>query len=508
MNEYQNTYEKEINLMELFVFCLKKWRWVLISMLLIGLLAGGYKYRSISKSNQAIVSGEANEGETEEETKEEKDEIEEIEVPGPEDYTDRYETAIERNLASLEEQEKYMKDSVIMQLDGNHLPTGILTFYVAVGEEAAGANVLDTLVSAYAAYVRDGRLAKELEDVDPDVSLSDLQYLLSFSNNQSGVSGVTMAQLETGWPTQNVLEIRIFAKNETLCAAYLEAIEEAVLAYSQELQATLPAHELRVLAATQSERVSSSIIDNQRQIVANITATFKNVQALQAELKAYKEAKIAEEKAKEEGTEPPVPETETKAEEEAVKPVWVNPVSGAVKFAVIGLVLGVFLAGFAAILVYITSGKLQSVECFEEEFGMKLLGRVSNAGNGKKNFIDRLVYRLEEGPYADIPYEEQVKIVAANVKAASKGLQKIMLAGTMSEKALEDICAKLKAEIAGVEFSPYKQLVFCAAALEEVGEYDGVLFLERKEVSATKLIHQEKELVESRDVKVIGAVAV
>ncbi len=502
MNEYQNTYEKEINLMELFVFCLKKWRWVLIAMLLIGLLAGGYKYWSINKSNQAVLSAEGQEKEEETETEEE----EEIVVPGPQDYTDRYEVAIEKSLESLEEQEAYMKDSVIMQLDGNHLPTGILTFYVAVGEEAAGANVLDTLVSAYAAYVRDGRLAKELEDVDPDVSLSDLQYLLSFSNNQSGVSGVTMAQLETGWPTQNVLEIRIFAKNETLCAAYLEAIEEAVLAYSQELQATLPAHELRVLAATQSERMSSSIIDSQRQIVANITASFKNVQALQAELKAYKEAKIAEEKAKEEGAADSA-EEKKEGETETVKPVWVNPVSGAVKFGIIGLVLGVFLAGFAAILVYITSGKLQSVECFEEEFGMKLLGRVADTGKGK-NFIDRLVYRLEEGPYADIPYEEQIKIVAANIKAASKGLQKIMLAGTMSEKVLEDVCAKLKAEITGVEFSTYKQLVFCAAALEEVNEYDGVVFLERKEVSTTKLIHREKELVESRDVKVIGTVAV
>lgn len=485
MNEYQNTYEKEINLMELMVYCLKKWRWILISMLIVGVLAGGYKYWSISKSNQAAL---ANQKEQQEEAEKE-DNIGEENI-GLEDFTERYELVIQENLENLENQEEYMKDSVIMELDANHLPTGVLTLYLEIDETEVGTNALDTLITAYYSYAIDGRLAQEMAEVDVDVSEADLQYLLSFSNRQSSASGAIVAQLESVWPTQNVIEFRVVARDKATCEKYLEAMQEAILAYGRELQRTLVSHEVQVLASTYSERINTSILDYQKQILASYTATFKNLQALQTELKTYVETQEEAEKEK---------------EEEAV--TLASPVSGAVKFAVVGVVLGVCLAGFAAILVYITSGKLQSVECFEEEFGMKLLGRVSKA-SGKKNAIDRLVYRLEEGAYAELPYEEQIKIVAANVKAASKGLQKIMLAGTMSEKVAEEFCVRLKAEIAEVEFSEYKQLVFCAAALEDLGAYDAVLFLEKKEVSVAKLIRREKELAETRNVKVIGAVAV
>ena len=43
MNEYQETYEKEISLMDLMFYCLKKWRWIVSSMLILAELAGGYK---------------------------------------------------------------------------------------------------------------------------------------------------------------------------------------------------------------------------------------------------------------------------------------------------------------------------------------------------------------------------------------------------------------------------------------------------------------------------------
>ncbi|MCI8566638.1 MAG: hypothetical protein HFI39_10035 [Lachnospiraceae bacterium] len=489
MNEYQSTYEKEINLMELLVYCLKKWRWILIAMLAMGLLAGGYKYWSISRSNQAALT--VQEGETE--AKEEEAKETEEEAKERQKLIENYQLVIEKSRQKLQALEDTLNNCGLMQWDASHMQMGTITFYLNVGETEQHSNALDTLIAAYRYYVTDGRLAKKLLEFDETVTLTDMSYLIGFSDNRGAASGATVAQLETDWPTQNVMVVRVYAESEEICQKYMEAAQEAVLAYGRELRTTLENHELRLLATTQTERSNDSIRDYQAQTLADYTAAFKNLQALQAELSALEAAGEAVE--------------EAEAEKEAA-PAIVSPVSGAVKFAVIGLVLGVFLAGFAVILVYIMSGKLQSVESFEEEFGMKLLGRATDAGKAKKGPIDRLVYRLEEGPYADIPYEEQLKIVAANVKAASKGLQKIMLAGTMSEAALADVCAKLKEEISEVEFSEYKQLVFCAAALEELGEYDGVLFLEKKEVSATKLIHREKELAETRNVRVIGAVAV
>ena len=52
MNEYQETYEKEISLVELMFYCLKKWRWIVAAMLAVAVAAGCYKYMSTVKGNQ------------------------------------------------------------------------------------------------------------------------------------------------------------------------------------------------------------------------------------------------------------------------------------------------------------------------------------------------------------------------------------------------------------------------------------------------------------------------
>ena len=59
MNEYQETYEKEISLIELMFYCLKKWRWIVASMLILAVLAGGYKYQATVKGNALKKEAEA-----------------------------------------------------------------------------------------------------------------------------------------------------------------------------------------------------------------------------------------------------------------------------------------------------------------------------------------------------------------------------------------------------------------------------------------------------------------
>ena len=188
-----------------------------------------------------------------------------------------------------------------------------------------------------------------------------------------------------------------------------------------------------------------------------------------------------------------------------------SPAKEAVKFAVIGLVLGAFLAAFVLVVVYLMSGKLQSTESFREEFGMPLLGQVTKAPAKKRlfGFVDKWLQRMEEGEYADITYEEQLKIVAANLKNAVSregGIKKLMLAGTMGKEEAEAFSASLASELEGVSLSAYERIVFQAAALEDLDSYDGVLFLEKKGASYTKLIKKEKDLADDRNIRVLGAV--
>ena len=71
---------------------------------------------------------------------------------------------------------------------------------------------------------------------------------------------------------------------------------------------------------------------------------------------------------------------------------------------------------------------------------------------------------------------------------------------------MAEICEQLAEEIEDVTFSLYRQIVFHAAALKKLEYYEGILFIEKKGESYEKLIRQEKELADHRDVKVLGMV--
>ena len=65
---------------------------------------------------------------------------------------------------------------------------------------------------------------------------------------------------------------------------------------------------------------------------------------------------------------------------------------------------------------------------------------------------------------------------------------------------------KISEEIEEITFSPYRQIIFHAAALKKLEYYDGIVFIEKKEESYERLIRQEKELALDRNVSVLGVI--
>ncbi len=193
--------------------------------------------------------------------------------------------------------------------------------------------------------------------------------------------------------------------------------------------------------------------------------------------------------------------------------VFEDPVSSAVSFAAVGMIGGAGLVCLICCMSFIMSGKLQSENNFQEKFGMPLLGVIRKSESKKKvfRFVDRWIRKLEEGPYAKIPRKEQIKIAAVNVQAAihrnpEEKIKRVMLAGSVSGDDVIEVCEQLAEEIEDVTFSPYRQVVFHAAALKKLEYYEGVLFIEKKGESYERLIRQERELAVDRSIKVLGVI--
>jgi hypothetical protein len=204
-------------------------------------------------------------------------------------------------------------------------------------------------------------------------------------------------------------------------------------------------------------------------------------------------------------------EGEVEVESEPI--IFENPLSSSVKFAVAGMICGAFLLCLIFYMSYVMSGKLQNESNFQKKFGMPLLGIIRKRQPKKKifGFIDKWINQLEEGPYAKIPRNEQIRIAAVNVQSAihrnsEEKIKRVMIAGTVASDDVIEISERIAEEIGDVTFSSYKQIVFHAAALKKLEYYEGVLFIEKIGESYEKVIAMEKELTINRNIKILGAI--
>lgn len=484
MDDNQELRQEEINLMDLIFYCMEKWRWIVVFMVILAIAAGAYKYRSTVQENQ--TKEEAARALSEEDD----DDVNIVKVDMQ--SVAFYEQAIAENTAALDKQKEYLDKSAVMEMDSYHVATGTLSYYIE------GSEHLDSLLAAFSAYVSDGRLAEKLNDVDSDISVEDLRYLISFKNSFDAIYKVEDNQtLKASAPENTVFQIVIRMPDDSSCNSYLKAANEAIAAYSSRLHSELGEHKLNLLASTQSEMMDSDIKNYQDNTRTAYLTAVRNLQALRTELETLMNtAEIPEEP------------------DETGAVVLANPKTSAIKYALVGLVLGAFVVCFVLMLLYMMGGKLQNTDNFNMEYGMPLLGVVRDTGRKKKlfGFIDNWVFRLREGSYASIGFEEQIKMAASNVHAAiarrspEEELQKIMLAGTMPEKDAAALCTQLSKELQGVSLSPYMQIVYQSSALKELENYDGILFLEKKGASASSMILQERKAASDRNVTVLGAV--
>lgn len=506
MKEEQTIKEVEISLADLLFFCLEKWRIIVVFMLLFSFVAGGYKYldtvaKNRVKQQKILESGtEGKETESGEASQEKAAKPGAYEVDG--EAAASYRQAVVESECALQRQEAYLKQSVIMQFDPYRVSTGTLNYRL----ESKGDT--EALLSAYEAYVTDGGLAMDLHQANPEVSVEDLRYLTSFTCHvdSSYIVGEDQSIQEI-YPQKALFKLQIRMPEDVLCVSYLEQAQKCVKDYAERLQAEVAGHELTLLSSAQSEITDFTLRDQQNALQSTHVAAVKNLQALKGELDAILLAKNAGMPGEEEQKE------ETEEVEEA-DIVLEDPVSTAVRSTALGAVMGAFLACFIFLLYYIMSGRLQSIEGFDTIYEMPLLGflYVPEKKGRFLGFVDNWIYRARCGVYAGIGFEEQTKMAFINVRAAMEKIRtgeekkRILLAGTIGEAETAGLCDKLALEMQGTSFSPYQQMPFQLSVLGECENYDAVLFLERRGVSYSQLIVQERKLMAAGDIAVLGAV--
>lgn len=456
---YENQ-ERELNLKAMFISAARHWRGMLIAALVLALLLGGVKVlgglRSVAdeKANAALM------------------EAYEADCLAYADKLAALNTKIQMVEEDISQQREYLENSILMQMDHHNacVATVSLVVYAPGTLEEGTAQQNSTLAyviaDAYRVAMLDGRMInKAAEALNMDARY--LQELISLpceveDETQKGplvTVNVRCKDMETG---------------EKVVSMLLEALGTV---YQQVAEGVAP-HTINVVGNSVTMKVDDELAVRQAEEDDRLLE-YNDL------LEEYQEMV-------EELTVPVMPELGIG-----------GTVKSAVKYALVGAVVGVFLVAAWACVAFAVGDKVYSAEELRSRFGILLLGKVS-LNKRRTFFVDKWLDRLENR--GKTPEEGAYSVIRANVRNYSAGVDTLLIAGGAGSEAAEQVARELAKELPGVTLLPGGSLLECPDAVEALGKCGGVILVERCGVSRYSAVSRELELIESVRKPLLGCV--
>jgi len=446
-----NGYESEIDLKDLLFHILYKWRILLIAGLIGSILLGGYKFFC----NTREARGE--EGKCKE--------IREYEIALAEYELNKanYERSISDYQKWIEQQETYMKKSVLMQVNPYDKPTASADVFVKL-DNTEWSDLPDNI------------------NLDPTDSLI-LVYTSNFLSTidwepiekLTGVEALYLKELL--WVTtdynSNTFTVGIVYRDGATAQQILDIIMGQVITRYQSMDMDINRHTISVVNQALTHSIDSTLADLQKS---------------NADTLAYYEQIIIDYRKNLESLEAPV------------KPHSVR------KYLVVGFAAGIFLVAVCYGLAYLLGGKLHSEKELRERYGYRLLGIVSPVEkNGLFQWVDRLLKRLE-GAERQATGDEAYQLVAINLTNLVGKNKNIVTTGTIDISKLQKLTESVAASLKEVTLSVAENVNMTAETLKRLPEYDAVILVEEKDKSSLAEIQKEQETITALNKPILGYV--
>lgn len=459
---YDNNYEQEIDLKDLCFYFLYRWRLILVVAVILALAVGGFKVAKemVSRQDAELVE-------------ESRENYEEQVV-----LYERNLASYERNIASfsknVEDQETYVQNSILMQIDPYKKPRANADVQIRLAEsewefipESMTQDPADSIVRAYGANIVQGTDWEPIEKM-------------------TGVDAIYLKELvSAGWDFgSNQVTLEVCYLDEETAVAIRDEILDQMLARKREIARVAGEHTVTIMNESSGVITDLGLADRQKQNSDRID----NYQKLLTEKeKALKDLK-----------EPEVPTTLSRREVAKV----------GIKYAVLGGVMGGFLIVFLYGVLYLMGPKLRSEEAMKSQYGFRVLGAFSlPERTGFLCGIDRWLERLEGT--AERPSEDTVlRRAAVNIWNYAGEAKEILVTGTVALERLQELCDRLAENLDGIRLVPCENLNVNTDTLKRIAECEGVVLIEERGVSLNREIMKEKEVLDSLKRNVIGCIVV
>lgn len=371
-----NEEEVQIDLMTLLHYILRKWRSIIVVMLIVAVVANLYSVKKSMSEAAAVSTTEEVDIEKQIENAKEEltaDELEQVE---------RVYSMYEYNSQLYQENKEYLEKSVLMQLNPNEIPTVMLNYQFK--KDQADEELSNIFTMYENALLDEDTCTAIIQVFGEEYANTSVRELISVTDTENGQnSDIIKLQKDKN---SGILSIQIYAGSEEQCKQVAEIVKTRVLEYTEQLQQIFGNYTVNAISE-QYYISSDSNLNMQKSDVVNVVneacTAIKNITSGLSEKQiGYFNllAKDCED------------QTLVKEDTQETANLTANVQYISMKYILIGLLAGMFLAVCWYAVIYIMTQTVKDVDEVKIITNLPVFGTVLRSNeNGKRNVIDRWI---------------------------------------------------------------------------------------------------------------------
>ena len=495
--------EVQIDIVNLFHYILKKWRIVVIAMLVLGVVADLYYVKESSSNAAAVESQTIEEDSIETQIKNAKENLTEDEIQ----QVDRVYTMYAYNEDSYQENAEYLDSSLLMQLNPEEIPAVQLNYQISrnISEEE-----IRNIMTMYESALLDEISCADIVDViGKKYKNTAVKELVSITDNISGNDGENIVMVQN--VDSGILNIRIYALEQKQCEKIADVIKNRMQAYTEQLQQVFGEFSAQNISEQYYLSSDSTVSTQKMNVVSamnsaysymnNVTNGFTEDQLTYFNLltKPLDESMNQEKK----------DTADQNMADTAVKMDYFST-----KYVLVGVIAGAFLVALWYACVYIISQTVKDTDDLKLVTGVPVFGAVLGTGKPDKRskldkWIDSFFSRGKKKEEETVLLERICHEI--ELQAKKKEVKNILLTSSAGTEDIALIMDKVQQKLIELGVSVVKSDSIASdsiEALEQLQKADGVVFVEQLMKSSREDIRKETELCSRYQVEMLGNVAV
>lgn len=376
---------------------------------------------------------------------------------------------------SIQQQETYNANSLLMQIDPYNKYVATMSYYVDTNYQIMpeyqyqNIDYGPRLVQMYTEYLTGGEMYTEIaEGLSVSHDIRFIEELFEISSYHS----------------MGMLEIQVCAVSQEMCQEIMDIISQGMKTKHAEANQLIGDHSLAELNKNISVVVDLALDETQKQNIQTITASTIILEEKQEALEEWEREKV-----------PEVPYSLR------------SVIKTLIKATIIGAVLGAVLVMAVEIACYVSGDRIVGTPEFQARCALNVLGELPEEKK-KKCWMDRWVDRIGKVTLRSSNEKQLAAVTAENIfMVANCDTKMIALIGTIPSEDLENITAKLQIHVGDrIKFLAAGNPLICAASAEIVNRADAVVLVEEHDVSTYTDVINECQRMNLWGTEVLGII--